>query len=467
MSIFDIINEGIELKNQGRYIDSMQIFNDVASKLSSEQGLSALDLSVASWEMAKINFIIGDYALSAMLFNKSCKLIESFDCTDMPFEVTSYVKTAKNVMNLDLSHAKSALESFNSNELYENYSIFRAGFDPFYKENGDFDLCLLDYMSAVLADENIVLKTTKSVQFDNDTYLIEYIGDDFSLSFAYVKDCYKMGELTRSAQIRIINISLSQRLRGKQLSKIILNALTAFCEQVHATLWLTRFSNKSWSDYLIENGAIAVGESSDDLGPLLKIVNRLDIKPNSNIPKLWTIQKREILDLINQNGIYYPDFKKSPLLEILPDLSELYSLVLDAYNKINDTNADGLIFSFFCSDDNGINYINDFDEFKLLMQGKSSFIKNLWNMLIKDAVILEIEYDPAFNPLFVDINDFQTLIPPITLVEPYNVESINQIIINLENGIIEQSPMPSNIIQGHTNCIKKEQILNIYPSFEL
>lgn len=57
---------------------------------------------------------------------------------------------------------------------------------------------------------------------------------------------------------------------------------------------------------------------------------------------------------------------------------------------------------------------DNFTSFYSFIQNKRAVIESLWNELSsKDAVILELNYDDNFNPIFLDINDFQFLMPPI------------------------------------------------------
>lgn len=59
--------------------------------------------------------------------------------------------------------------------------------------------------------------------------------------------------------------------------------------------------------------------------------------------KYWTIQKKEIIKIVNEEGVFQPDFRKSDYLQryskpLYLELEKLYDMVLTAFNKINGTN---------------------------------------------------------------------------------------------------------------------------------
>jgi len=84
-----------------------------------------------------------------------------------------------------------------------------------------------------------------------------------------------------------------------------------------------------------------------------------------------------------------------------------------------------------------------------------------------DFSALEEDYEDNFNPIFIDMNDFQFLMPPIMLLPPYTSESINRILEDITQGQICVSEFPSYVIQAHLPYIEKRNVINIYPMFEL
>ena len=57
--------------------------------------------------------------------------------------------------------------------------------------------------------------------------------------------------------------------------------------------------------------------------------------------------------------------------------------------------------------------------------------------------------------------------PPITLVSPYTEDDINRLRTNLSRGVLADSPFPSDLIQVHLPYMAKENIVDIYPMFEI
>ena len=95
-------------------------------------------------------------------------------------------------------------------------------------------------------------------------------------------------------------------------------------------------------------------------------------------------------------------------------------------------------------------------------------IEGFWKQLDKDnSMIIELNYENNFNPIFIDMNDFQFLMPPIMLLPPYTAESINRILEDITQGQICVSEFPSYVIQAHLPYIEKRNVINIYPMFEL
>ena len=82
-------------------------------------------------------------------------------------------------------------------------------------------------------------------------------------------------------------------------------------------------------------------------------------------------------------------------------------------------------------------------------------------------MIIELNYEDNFNPIFIDMNDFQFLMPPIMLLPPYTAESINRILEDITQDQICVSEFPSYVIQAHLPYIEKRNVINIYPMFEL
>lgn len=184
--------------------------------------------------------------------------------------------------------------------------------------------------------------------------------------------------------------------------------------------------------------------------------------------KFWTIQTKDVIESIQEKGVYQPDFNSSRYLHTNQNLSTLYSVILQSFNQINKKDLPGVIYAFAKSDNHRIYSINTIEEFEEFIKSKQSVIGGFWKQLDKEnSVILELSYEDNFNPIFIDINDFQFLMPPVMLLPPYTQESINRILRDITQGQITLSEFPSNVIQAHLPYIEKRNIINIYPVFEI
>lgn len=184
--------------------------------------------------------------------------------------------------------------------------------------------------------------------------------------------------------------------------------------------------------------------------------------------KFWTVQKQSVIDEVLETGIFYPDYKESNFVKENPQLLELYKLVTDSFNEVNNTQFSGVIFTFFDTDGNNILYYNNIEEFTAAIKYKKASIEALWKKFSPDEyVIVELEFEPEFNPIFIDINDFQFLMPPLAPLPPYTESDIIRLLQEIREGIISPSVFPSYLIQGHIPFIAKEHIVGLHPMFEI
>lgn len=167
------------------------------------------------------------------------------------------------------------------------------------------------------------------------------------------------------------------------------------------------------------------------------------------------MKKRVFLNQTLIKCRYLCNYNKEYQLE----LKNLYSNILDSFNDINNTKLEGIIFGFSKIDTNTneVEFINNIEEFKNFLNDKQNVIGTYLNSLYpKDNfVIIELEYDEKFNPIYIDYNDFQFLMPPIYMIYPFNKKSIDRIYSSIKSGELTKLDFPSNIIQSHLPYIKK------------
>lgn len=179
--------------------------------------------------------------------------------------------------------------------------------------------------------------------------------------------------------------------------------------------------------------------------------------------KFWTIQTKDVIQRIQEQGVYQPDFGRSRYLQINEKLGDLYHVILQSFNEINRENLPGIVYAFARSDDHSIYCINDIEEFEGFIKSKKAVLEGFWRKIDKEnSLIMELDYEENFNPIFIDMNDFQFLMPPIMLMYPYTEESIIRIQRDIRLGRITPSEFPSYVIQAHLPYIEKRNITNMY-----
>ncbi len=190
-----------------------------------------------------------------------------------------------------------------------------------------------------------------------------------------------------------------------------------------------------------------------------------------NTIKLWSVQSRAVLDMIKNSGIYIPDNRKSFFVSENPELIKLYDFVTDSFNKVNGTDYKGLIFSFMYAtpDQSGIGEFSNYEDFKLfLMNIGRNAVETFWEKAVQnDSVVFELEYEKNFNPILIDINDFQFLMPPVLFFPPYQQSDVYDIQSCLSIGEYSLPVLPSMLVQAHSGYIRMENIVNVYDIFDI
>lgn len=185
--------------------------------------------------------------------------------------------------------------------------------------------------------------------------------------------------------------------------------------------------------------------------------------------KLWTVQKNFIIDHIMKNGEYTPVFQESDYAKKIPKLAVLYDYLLESFNHIHGKKFEGLVFCFTGANEyNQPAEIPSYTEFMQTVTGHKEAVKSLWNTLAgEDVSVLELDIPFLFNPLYIDVNDFQFLMPPIMVLPPYTERSSELCSRILRYGIYQPSPLPSGLIQAHIPSICRDDIVKVHPMFSI
>lgn len=177
--------------------------------------------------------------------------------------------------------------------------------------------------------------------------------------------------------------------------------------------------------------------------------------------KMWTIQSKAVVDEIKRTGEYLPDFHKSHYYNE-PSIhgsttQGTYDFLLNAFNAVNKSNVSGVIFGFAKVGTD--NPIKNYEEFITFMEDNNDVINTLYFINNADFKVLELQYEDTFNPLIIDYNDWQIIMPP-----PMHAfeQHIPNILNSLTNGEYHDPPIVPRISQLHAPYIKSENIIGVY-----
>lgn len=167
---------------------------------------------------------------------------------------------------------------------------------------------------------------------------------------------------------------------------------------------------------------------------------------------IWTIQSKKVLNMIQENGSYYPNIRLSK-----GNYQEAYKIVLDSFNSLNKCQYDGLIYGFAkCGEAQYFNTIEELYQYFL----NNPSVTNAFNMWTDQYIILQLQYEEKFNLIPVDFNDFIQIMPPIWDKNAYQI-----IISRIKDGIYSGGYTLPSFTQVHTPYIKKENIIGIFGNF--
>ena len=183
---------------------------------------------------------------------------------------------------------------------------------------------------------------------------------------------------------------------------------------------------------------------------------------------VWTVQKRAALNTCLTYDYFCPDFEKSDYLSRIPDLKYLYDMLLEAYNNMNSETLKGLVFSF-CLEENGrISSFTNYEQFKWYITQNRSVVQSLWKSFeAMDCVILKLRLCQTNNPLYIDFNNFQLLMPPITILPPYTEDYFKNLVDKWTSGQYVKGILNSGLVQAHLPALVKEDLLGVYPMFTI
>lgn len=195
--------------------------------------------------------------------------------------------------------------------------------------------------------------------------------------------------------------------------------------------------------------------------------------------QFWTVQKRSVLDTVIQEGAYLPSISASDYIRNIPMLSQTYSNIHKIFCDLNGYDplaVSGMVFGFakrvtFGDDDVQVVPYTDYEDFRQSIGFNREAVLSLWREFEKsdeEYVVLDLCYTEEFNWMALDINDFQAIMPPITLGPPFRGEaSLERILLSLSSGVPTMSELPTTLYQVHAPYITRRNVRYVYPMFPL
>ncbi len=180
--------------------------------------------------------------------------------------------------------------------------------------------------------------------------------------------------------------------------------------------------------------------------------------------KLWTIQRKTVLDTIMNTGIWVPDFEKSKYRDEIPGFKENYDFILDCFNKVNRCNSKGLVFCFMKRRNDEVFTINSISDFESFLNNNYKDLSKMIDYInTEESVLLELDVDTSlFYPMLIELNDWNLMAVGYELF-PYPEGYISDLKRQLSQGKLSLTRvMPTNVVQAHIPYIKSEDIVNAY-----
>lgn len=494
VTIHQIIKTVRQKKNQGRYLEVNDLFESVNPRLD-QRTLSPRIRGIYTLEMARNNFILGHYPLALNLYEGALNIYKTTQCL---------TELEEHTVEQEVEHARNALRFHKMEQRYPQYKKFRESIDLYYKTYGDFHLPLFRLICNIFNDFGIELKQKDVIQTENNVYGMVFRSDVMALDLFYEKE----GDVTKRTHIRLRQLVMAPLLQGKGWGKFILNSLFAYTQQEDEGLLLVGDTPSTWVQYVADrcgeikqrfsDGSTVVevqrffeeaGTHTQAMAPRLHsfFPSKTEHNPNhtqtntqtntqnqsedSSILRVWSIQKRGVIDHVLETGSYTPLFAESDWLRSHSEQEGLYKLLLEQFNQHNNTQVAGLVFGYMWYEKSQIRPFRNVEEFIQVCSRCKGAIKEVWETLEKqedEMVIVELAY-PANSvyPLFLDVNDVRFLQPPVTFETPYTTEYLEEMLVHLERGVPRPSVIPSGLMQVHLPFIERGSIKMLYPMSSL
>lgn len=491
VTIHQIIKMVRQKRNQGRYMEVNDLFESVNPRLD-QRALSPRVRGMYTLEMARHNFILGHYPLSLNLYEGALNIYNTTQCL---------TALELHTVEQEAEHARKALLFHKQERCYPQYREFRESIDLYYKTFGDFHLPLFRLVCNIFEEFGVELKQKDVIQTENNVYGMVFRSDVMALDLFYEKE----GDVTKRTHIRLRQLVMTPLLQGKGRGKFILNSLFAYTQQEDEGLLLVGDTPSTWVQYVADRCG-EIKQRFSDGSVVVEVQRPFDEgtthtqataprlqsffpahnqhhqqHPNQNqeqtkaetqteessLLRVWSIQKRGVIDHVLQTGSYTPLLTESDWLQSHREQEGLYKLLLEQFNQHNHTQITGLVFGYMWYDKNQIRPFRSVEEFIQVCSRCKGAIQEVWETLEKqedEMVIVELAYpEHSVYPLFLDVNDVRFLQPPVTFETPYTTEYLEEVLVHLERGVPRPSVIPSGLMQVHLPSIERGSIKMLYP----
>lgn len=186
---------------------------------------------------------------------------------------------------------------------------------------------------------------------------------------------------------------------------------------------------------------------------------------------LWTVQRKKVIEMLVKNGEYYPDIEKSKGYE---RMKIVYPQLLESFNNLNNSSYKGIIFGFY-----GVNGGKTFETIEELYNYlyNNNYVAEGFNFWNSDFAILHIKVEDNINIMPMDYNDVTKLaIDKTNSIEKFShlynnltdfKLDICNIIKYMNEGRCNPYTLLKSFIEGHCPYLNIENILGVYPNFDL
>lgn len=241
MDILNEISQISSLREEGNYVTAYLDCLDLMCQFQAESNLGVAEMSLASWEIAKVAFCKGDYVMSQFYYEKAVVFMENQGLM---------AEKALELAKRQCAEVKCCGDS----QVYSRYEGFRSEIDPFYAMNGDFHLSLERYLRSLL--EKLDLPSgLRVLQEENTVYRISVAEAGFFLDLSYRKEVYFGGQFQQSGYIQLENLEIPENRRGMGLGWAILNSLFVYVSGQSEFLLVKPVEEGQFRRALLDSGA--------------------------------------------------------------------------------------------------------------------------------------------------------------------------------------------------------------------